>query len=296
MFPRVYRRGAFSAIELLVAVAIIGILIALLVPAVQRVRETASRLQCSNNLRQLGIALHNFHDANSGFPPASWDLPDRKKVFVAWVPYIFPFIDQEALFQEYDFKARFDSPSNAVVIKAEIPMLLCPTAPSPKGNLDRGRTDYAPTSMLNRVNNPFLGKVPKVDPTCIGVLGYDVYRNIVEITDGASNTLLLAEDAAQPEQWVMGEMVKPGGVAGSWANPGNMFLLQGFNPVTMSIPGPCAVNCTNTNEMYSFHVGGANTLFADGAVHFLHASLRLHIAAALFTRKGDEVIPEGIYD
>ena len=282
----------FTVLELLVVVAVVAVLIGLLVPAVQKVREASSRLQCAANLRQLGIALHNFHDAQDGFPPA---ITSSQVSASSWVPHMLPYIDQEPLFKEYNFKVRWDDAANDAVSKAEIPLLLCPTAPSKPGLKGRGRTDYAATCSVDRVNNPFLHPVPKVDPTFLGVLGLNVNRKITDIHDGTSNTLLLAEDAGQQEQWMMGQLFKATGGTGAWVMPRNALKISGFNPVTKTTPGPCAVNCYNNNEIYSFHVDGANALFADGSVHFLRAGLDLNVAVALFTRDGGEVIPEDAY-
>src|SRR5256714_2321180 len=101
--PHLGRRRGFTLIELLVVIAIIAVLIGLLLPAVQKVREAAARLQCSNNLKQLGLALHGFHDANSGFPPAKIEIPAGGTIIHTWTPYILPFIEQDNLFRLYRF-------------------------------------------------------------------------------------------------------------------------------------------------------------------------------------------------
>src|ERR1700720_1565700 len=98
-------RRAFTLIELLVVIAIIAILIALLVPAVQKVREAAARIQCANNLKQLGLALHGFHDVNRGFPPAQQTKPTNQ----AWVQFILPHIEQQPLFARYRFDLNWDN-------------------------------------------------------------------------------------------------------------------------------------------------------------------------------------------
>jgi prepilin-type processing-associated H-X9-DG protein len=107
---------------------------------------------------------------------------------------------------------------------------------------------------------------------------------------------MVAEDAGHTEIWQMGKKLGPAPVdgQGAWINPRTHLLIAGFNPVTGSKPGPCAVNCSNDGEVYSFHQGGANVLFADGSVRLLKANLDLNIMIALFTRGQGEIIPADV--
>jgi prepilin-type processing-associated H-X9-DG protein/prepilin-type N-terminal cleavage/methylation domain-containing protein len=286
------RSSAFTLVELLVVIAIIAILMGLLLPAVQKVREAAGRMQCSNNLRQIGIGLHHYHDTNGGFPPGKKDKP-----VTTWTPFILPYIEQEPLYKRYDFTVNWNNPANdgtaasPKVNQVQVKLFLCPLAPPDRvGANGRGVIDYSPANQITRPN-PFLQVVPPSDPTFLGVLGHNVKRRITDVIDGTSTTLLLAEDAGRNEDWVMRRKVSSGGLTGAWTNPGSEVVVSGYNPSTNKLPGPCAVNCTNKNEIYAFHTGGANVLFTDGHVQELRAGLDINIVVALITRDQGEVIP-----
>jgi prepilin-type processing-associated H-X9-DG protein len=284
---------------LLVVIAIIAILIGLLLPAVQKVREAAQRASCENNLKQLGVALHNFHSANEGFPPAKIDKPGTG---YGWAHFVLPYIEQGNLYAAIDFNKGWDSaandlPANTSVNAHVIPTFLCPAAPGGrKGSNGRGVTDYAAVDQLKRPNTYYTAHpMPPSDPTYIGVLGHNVYRRVTDIADGSSSTILLAEDAGRTETWIMGRRTSTGGTTGAWANPGTQITVGGFNTANNTVPGACAVNCTNNNEVYGFHTSGANVVFADGSVHTLRANLTVNVLIPLMTRSGGEVIDPNSY-
>jgi prepilin-type N-terminal cleavage/methylation domain-containing protein/prepilin-type processing-associated H-X9-DG protein len=289
--PRRGRYG-FTLIELLVVIAIIAILIGLLLPAVQKVREAAARMSCSNNLHQLGIGLHGYHDANGGFPPSKVTVGGKN--YHAWTIYVLPHIEQGNVSRLYNFGKPFDDKTNDTgVIQHDIPTFLCPAAPGGrKGANGRGVTDYSAVNQITRPNPYYATKLPPSDSTHIGVLGLNVSRRLTDIADGTTNTMLLAEDAGRNETWVMGKRVSTSGTTGAWGNPATEINVSGFVPATGKAPGPCAVNCTNNNEIYGFHSSGANTVFADGSVHTLRAQLDINKVIPLVTRaSGDFVDP-----
>ena len=161
---RRFRRG-FTMVELLVVIAIIGVLVALLLPAVQAARESARRTQCINNLRQLTLGVHNFHDVNLVFPASQdqWVNSKGATIGCSWHTRILPFIEQQAVYQQYNFDAAWDdAATNAVpqtgVICTKVKGFLCPSAPvqgmRPVNN-GRANTDYAATTEVNRPN-PYL--------------------------------------------------------------------------------------------------------------------------------------------
>jgi prepilin-type N-terminal cleavage/methylation domain-containing protein/prepilin-type processing-associated H-X9-DG protein len=286
------RRG-FSLIELLVVMAILGVLTALLLPAVQQARAAAARMQCTNNLKQLGLALHLYHDTHRSFPPAFMNYGPYISTFRfthGWAPFILPEIEQRALYDLYHWEVPLYHPLNQPVVARHLAIFQCPSAPGnristmPPFALFSGQGacgDYANTLGID----PALGA-----GDVRGVLAEQMPARMADVTDGTSNTILLTECAGRPQLWQAGrggtEQVVEGG---PWAGFKNGVQLQGATHDGKSRPGPCALNCTNLSEVYSFHSGGANAVFADGHVRFLSASIDIHTFAALVTRAGGEV-------
>jgi len=298
MHPRI--RTAFTLIELLVVIAIIAVLIALLVPAVQRVRESASRVQCESNLHQLGVAFHNYEGDNKGFPTSidgSKPIGGKRSQLVVLMPYL----EQQAISYQYDLKKPWYDPVNATAIATEVPVLQCPSAPpnrldttSNNGAGPRACTDYASINAVESVVVT-LGLADNV--SLKGALYPDHAsgkRPRSWISDGLSNTLFFGEDAGRPHGYVLGKPTSSNSISGAgWADYDADFDLHGADPATGSASngGPCPLNCTNSNEFYSFHPGGCNFLFGDGRVTFISQGIDIRILARLITAQGNEVIP-----
>ena len=296
-------RLAFTLIELLVVIAIIGVLIALLLPAVQKVREAASRMKCANNLKQLGLACHHYENTFGKFPPGHVNGPFpeggvARAVIHGWGPYLLRFIEQSALADLYRWDLFHYEPGNQPVASVQLPIMQCPSAESNRFSIHgqySGRkgacTDYAPTLNVD----PVLAEMGLIDRVgdYRGVLALNYMTRHADITDGTSHTILLTEDAGQPRDWRVGQagedQVHSGG---PWVSGGQVIQVRGSSPDGVTQPGPCALNCTNEHQVYSFHPSGANAVFADGSVHFLKAGMTIRVLAALVTRAGGEVLAD----
>jgi prepilin-type N-terminal cleavage/methylation domain-containing protein/prepilin-type processing-associated H-X9-DG protein len=314
------RRRGFTLIELLVAIAIIAVLIGLLLPAVQKVREAASRIQCGNNLKQLGLAMHNYHDSMETFPPPYVNkggsyLNSGFPFTHGWAPFLLPYLEQQPLYDLYRWDFPQYAPENGPVIATQLKLFQCPSTPGQGRYYTRGpfahfRTkgacgDYTPTLGVN----PLLAQLGWVDPagdyrgaltnTPTPALGPSILSTtttgtrLTDITDGTSTTILLTEDAGRPRVWQAGKAGPDQALSGGpWNSFKGPIILQGSSSDGTTQPGPCALNCTNDGEVYAFHTGGANAVFADGHVRFLQVGMGIRVMARLITRAGSEVVSD----
>jgi len=315
--PRTSSRRAFTLIELLVVIAIIAILIGLLLPAVQKVREAAARMSCSNNLKQFGLGLHNYHDPNNGLP--SNIRPDAvSTVRVRWATYLLPYIEQDNLFKQASLTTNWHL--QPAVFGVRIKTFECPSAPN--GAIIDGAPDTAWTNIVaNGDYAGFYGVDPQLETLGLiaagtgkvdnGAVSKTQKLNFSSFTDGLSNTLHLTESVGRPDLYRAGKLVQKANGAsrvngGGWCRPASeMFILRGASADGVTVPGPQAINATNgvllngypdpyyntdgTSQVYGFHSGGVNALLADGSVRFIRQSINIRTFAALVTRNGGEV-------
>jgi prepilin-type N-terminal cleavage/methylation domain-containing protein/prepilin-type processing-associated H-X9-DG protein len=309
---------AFTLIELLVVIAIIAILIGLLLPAVQKVREAAARAKCQNHLKQLALAMHNYHDAMNQFPAAYVtrnDLPSGN--FYRWSAFamISPYLEQTAIYNNLRLDlSLYNSvpfptlrPEHAPWVVLKIPVFLCPSDVRQETQPGWGATNYA----VNAGNGANGGIFPGN-----GAIIQDGRIRITDLTDGSSQTSMLAES-----------LIGRGGTATSLSTPADVQELYRFLAATSPLSEAacagttnfqtdrqarwadgagtthqfvhyyrpndstpdCASRAANWKTARSRHAGGVNLAFCDGSIRFLRETIALETWSALGTRNGGEV-------
>lgn len=265
-------RRAFTLVELLVVIAIIGILIALLLPAVQAAREAARRMQCSNNLKQLGLAMHNYQSALGSFPPGFMAVNHAGTVSGgwAWGVFLMPFIEQSPLKDtlsttKYTLSQVIADPILLPMLQTHLDSFTCPSSPmeplrefqgggqmvaTSNYTCCRGFFNYSGLTHLQKQNN--------------GTLFAQSAIKFRDVTDGTSNTIALGERTvldvhlSDPSKWP------------SWCGPGGLGI---GSTVSSSVAAPLN-HATDMHSFSSHHPGGANFCFVDGSVHFLSETIQ----------------------
>ena len=295
-------RRAFTLLELLVVIALLAVLVGLIVPAVMRVRASALRVQCQNNLKQIGLAMHGYHDDVGSFPPGYTSRPSPDPTATSpgwgWPAYLLPYVDQADVYRRLRFELPIEHPANNEGRKFRVPVYICPADPAvpPLFGLDLGDGNppllIAPLSYAGCWGS---GEASEVPGPKEGILYRNSRVRLIDVTDGTSQTTLVGDRA-----WSHAMAPWVGAVPRGLLLPGPLNPWRGTSDAVAPASDLVLAHSTSINngsiddgsldDYFGFHPGGINMLFADGSVHFLRSTIDRQLFHALGTRAGGEVV------
>ncbi|BBO32082.1 DUF1559 domain-containing protein [Lacipirellula parvula] len=304
-------KRAFTLVELLVVIAIIGVLVALLLPAVQAAREASRRASCLNNMRQLMLGFQNHASAKGAFPPARINAAGRQH---GWFVDLLPYLEQATLANAYDDTKNFYAPENEAAGNTPLPIAICASSPqtptdrinplTAAGGMPFNTTgfaaDYSVAYLLDAASAVATGVQYGSDdlrPVLYGGPGEDDLPHPMKwVTDGLSYTTLIVEQAGRPDHYLLNAKQSTNSKLQyptwwmAWASQ-RIFVFQGYDGSGLTAGAACAVNCSNSQGIYAFHPSGANVSFCDGSARFISQEISVRTMFAYMTRAADD----GVY-
>jgi prepilin-type N-terminal cleavage/methylation domain-containing protein/prepilin-type processing-associated H-X9-DG protein len=277
------RADAFTLVELLVVIAIIGVLVALLLPAVQAAREAARRVSCLNNVAQLGLSLHNYEFHFETLPSGviNPDGPIRNEpqgIHVSWIVQVLPYLEQNTLYKKIDQAAGVYAEANAVARAQPISILNCPTSPLPYVN-ESGKTAHSSYAGCHH------GVEAPIDKDNHGLLFLNSKVRYSQIDDGTTNTILVSEAFSQPAGL--------GWLSGTRATLRNTSVIEEPQPqlgAAANQPEKEPAGSLVVGGFGSYHPGGVNAGFADGSTRFVSKRIEPAILHLLGSRADGELV------
>jgi prepilin-type N-terminal cleavage/methylation domain-containing protein len=317
---------AFTLMELLVVISIVGMLLTLLLPAVQAAREAARRMQCTNNLKQIGLSIHLYENARKFLPPSkTYNNYNKQCHNHNILSFLLPFMEQSQIYEKFNFDVHWSNQANYAAVRNTISTFLCPDTPeSPRVCLESGRTvdrypsDYTSCPMINGATRNYLVNnglmTPRAPANKSGGQGDDsqhrYYRNMIvppnaclsssgerwggpltmaSVTDGLSNSWMFFECVGRPEFYLRGKLSNEkvtNGVA--WASHESEIWIE-YASNRSDVCGTQLMNCTNDQAVFSLHSGGTNIVYGDNSVHFVSEGIDPEMFVSLFTCNAKDI-------